>query len=64
MTTRERFARLEQEIVKEKAAVLGRAGERLEAALAVLAALDRPAPSPRRRPPLSRAAAPAVSRPA
>jgi hypothetical protein len=32
--TREGFERLEREIVQEKAATLGRAGERLEAALA------------------------------
>jgi hypothetical protein len=41
MTTREGFARLEKEIVKEKAAALGRAGERLEAALATVAALGQ-----------------------
>jgi hypothetical protein len=33
MRRREGFDKLEQEIVKEKAAALGRAGERLEAAL-------------------------------
>ena len=33
MTRRKGFEQLEQEIVKEKAAALGRAGERLEAAL-------------------------------
>jgi hypothetical protein len=33
MTRHEGFEKLEQEIVKEKAAALGRAGERLEAAL-------------------------------
>jgi hypothetical protein len=36
---REGFERLEQEIVKEKAAALGRTGERLEAALADAEAL-------------------------
>ena len=35
MTSREGFERVEREIVHEKAATLGRAGERLEAALAV-----------------------------
>ena len=35
----ESHARIEREIVKEKAVTLGRAGERLEAALAALAAL-------------------------
>src|SRR5688500_5438811 len=39
MKRREGFERLEQEIVKEKAAALGRTGERLEAALADAAAL-------------------------
>ena len=39
--TRGNYERLEEEIVKEKAAVLGRAGERLEAALAEVAALGR-----------------------
>jgi hypothetical protein len=34
MKRREGFERLEQEIAREKAATLGRAGERLEAALA------------------------------
>jgi hypothetical protein len=38
---REGFERLEQESVKEKAAALGRAGERLEAALADAEALGR-----------------------
>ena len=37
--TREGFERLEREIVQEKAATLGRAGERLEAALAAARAL-------------------------
>ena len=37
--TREGFERLEREIVQEKAATLGRAGERLEAALAAALAL-------------------------
>ena len=41
MTRREGFERLEQEIVKEKAAALGRAGERLESALDEAAALGR-----------------------
>jgi hypothetical protein len=41
MKRREGFERLEQEIVKEKAAALGRAGERLEAALDEAAALGR-----------------------
>lgn len=41
MKRREGFERLEQEIVKEKAAALGRAGERLEAALADAEALRR-----------------------
>jgi hypothetical protein len=36
---REGFEKLEQEIVKEKAAALGRAGERLETALAEARAL-------------------------
>ena len=39
MTAREGFERLEREIVHEKAATLGRAGERLEAALAAARAL-------------------------
>jgi len=39
MTAREGFERLEREIVHEKAAALGRAGERLEAALAAARAL-------------------------
>ena len=39
MTPREGFERLEREIVHEKAATLGRAGERLEAALAAARAL-------------------------
>jgi len=38
---REGFERLEQEIVREKAAALGRAGERLEAALADAEALGQ-----------------------
>jgi hypothetical protein len=38
---REGFERLEREIVKEKAAALGRAGERLEAALEAAHALAR-----------------------
>ena len=37
--TREGFERLEREIVQEKAATLGRAGERLEAALAAARSL-------------------------
>ena len=37
--TREGFERVEREIVHEKAATLGRAGERLEAALAAARAL-------------------------
>ena len=45
MTRREGFERLEKEILGEKAAALGRAGEKLEAALAVTTelgqALDR-----------------------
>ena len=41
MKRREGFERLEQEIVKEKAAALGRTGERLEAALDEVAALGR-----------------------
>ena len=45
MTRREGFQRLEKEILGEKAAALGRAGEKLEEALAVAAelgqALDR-----------------------
>ena len=41
MKRREGFERLEQEIVKEKAAALGRAGERLESALDEAAALGR-----------------------
>jgi hypothetical protein len=41
MRRREGFERLEQEIVHEKAATLGRAGERLEAALAAARALGR-----------------------
>jgi hypothetical protein len=41
MKRREGFERLEQEIVKEKAAALGRTGERLEAALADAEALRR-----------------------
>lgn len=39
MTLREGFERLEREILHEKAATLGRAGERLEAALAAARAL-------------------------
>ena len=39
MTAREGFERLEREIVHEKAAALGRAGERLAAALAAARAL-------------------------
>ena len=39
MRRREGFDKLEQEIVKEKAAALGRTGERLEAALADAEAL-------------------------
>jgi hypothetical protein len=57
MKRREGFEKLEQEIVKEKAAALGRAGERLEAALAEArtlgAALDAEG-DPRRRAPLLR----------
>jgi len=41
MKRREGFERLEQEIVKEKAAALGRAGERLESALDEAAVLGR-----------------------
>lgn len=45
MTRRQGFERLEKEILGEKAAALGRAGEKLEAALAVTTelgqALDR-----------------------
>ncbi len=37
--TREGYERVEREIVQEKAAALGRAGERLEAALAAARAL-------------------------
>jgi hypothetical protein len=37
----QRFARIEQEVAREKAAALGRAGERLEAALAEAEALAR-----------------------
>jgi hypothetical protein len=52
MTRRKGFEQLEQEIVKEKAAALGRAGERLEAALdearTLGAAIDAEA-EPRRR---------------
>jgi hypothetical protein len=39
MKRREGFEKLEQELVKEKAAALGRAGERLEAALDEVRAL-------------------------
>jgi hypothetical protein len=39
MTRREGLERLEREIVQEKAAALGRAGERLESALASVRAL-------------------------
>jgi hypothetical protein len=39
MTRREGLERLEREIVQEKAAALGRAGERLESALATARAL-------------------------
>jgi 2-polyprenyl-6-methoxyphenol hydroxylase-like FAD-dependent oxidoreductase len=52
---REGFERLEQEIVREKAAALGRTGERLEAALADVEALARALdaePDPERRPAL------------
>ena len=38
-TTEESHARIEREIAQEKAATLGRAGERLEAALAELTAI-------------------------
>jgi hypothetical protein len=41
MKRREGFERLEREIVREKAATLGRAGERLEAALAATRMLGR-----------------------
>ena len=41
MTRREGFERLEKEILGEKAAALGRAGEKLEAALAVTTELGR-----------------------
>ena len=41
MTRREGFERLEKEILGEKAAALGRAGERLEEALAITAALGQ-----------------------
>jgi hypothetical protein len=49
---REGFERLEQEIVREKAAALGRAGERLDAALADTGALAQELdaePDPARR---------------
>ena len=52
MKRREGFERLEQEIVREKAAALGRAGERLEAALADAEALAQALdaePDPRHR---------------
>ena len=39
MTRQETFKKIEEEIAREKAATLGRAGERLEAALAEVAAL-------------------------
>jgi hypothetical protein len=39
--TAEAHARVQEEIVREKAAALGRAGERLEAALAAVAAVGR-----------------------
>jgi hypothetical protein len=39
MTRGETFRKIEEEIAREKAATLGRAGERLEAALAEVAAL-------------------------
>jgi hypothetical protein len=41
VTRREGFERLEREIVREKAAALGRAGERLESALADVEALGQ-----------------------
>ncbi len=41
MKPREGFERLEKEILGEKAAALGRAGEKLEAALAATAELGR-----------------------
>ena len=41
MTRREGYERLEKEILGEKAAALGRAGERLEETLAITAALGR-----------------------
>ena len=54
MIRREGFERLEKEILGEKAAALGRAGERLEAALAETAelgqALDREGDPTRRAP--------------
>ena len=39
MTRQETFKKIQEEIVREKAATLGRAGERLEAALAETTAL-------------------------
>lgn len=39
--TRDAHERVERELVQEKASALGRAGERLEAALAVVAAIGR-----------------------
>ncbi len=41
MTRREGYERLEKEILGEKAAALGRAGERLEETLAITAELGR-----------------------
>jgi hypothetical protein len=51
--SRQGFERLEREIVREKAATLGRAGERLQAALALVDELARALeaePDPARRP--------------
>jgi hypothetical protein len=41
VTRREGYERLEKEILREKAAALGRAGERLEETLAITAELGR-----------------------
>lgn len=57
MTRQESLRRTEEEIVREKAATLGRAGERLDAALAEVAALGQALDAerdPARRPRLLR----------
>ena len=68
MIRREGFERLEKEILGEKAAALGRAGERLEDALAITAelghALDRETDPARRASPSTKRRAAARRAPA